>query len=237
LLPVGQGADDAQVPPALHVSSVQALPSLHCELSQHSRQLLPQSLGVAGAQLHVEFAQIAPALQAVGQLPQCAALLRKSTSQPSPGKPLQLPKSARHFAAPATQVSFGPTARPHAPQLLGSLLRFTQETPPHSVSPLAQPLTHWLPLQTGVPPSQRWLHAPQCSGLVFGLSQPAAASQFEKSFAQPHAPLLHVEFAPQSSAQLPHVFGSASEASQPSSALPLQSAKPGSHTQRLASQR
>jgi hypothetical protein len=112
----------------------------------------------------------------------------------------------------------------HAPQCSGSLLRSTHDAPPHKVCPALQPVTQLEPLHAGVVLPHCASQAPQCAGFVFAASHPGVPSQFKKSPVQAQVPCVHVVFAPQSFVQAPHVFGSPSDASQPSSGLPLQSA-------------
>ena len=100
--PPAHAVENAHVPPALQLSVVQRSPSLQSAAPQHCRQLAPQSLGVLAAHAHTELLQIAPGLQALGQLPQCAGSLRVSTSQPSGVWLLQLAKPGTQLGTPAT---------------------------------------------------------------------------------------------------------------------------------------
>jgi len=68
--PPAHGAENTQVPAELQVSVEHWSPSLQSSALQHWRQLVPQSFGVLAAHAHAELAQIAPGLQALGQLPQ-----------------------------------------------------------------------------------------------------------------------------------------------------------------------
>jgi hypothetical protein len=77
--------------------------------------------------------------------------------------PLQQPLthvSTGHRHVPETHCWSGPQTVPHAPQLSGSALPFTQ-TPPH----WSDGQTHSLATQTR-PPPQEASHAPQCCWLV-----------------------------------------------------------------------
>jgi hypothetical protein len=220
--PPAQAAENTQVPLLPQLSAVQRSPSLQSAELQHCRQLVPQSLGVLAAQLHTEAAQIAPGLHALGQLPQWPGSLRVSISQPSPATPLQLAKPEAQVGTPATQAWFGPTARPQVPQLAESVWRLTQEAPPQSVCPGAQPVTQLTPLQIGVPPLHRTLQLPHVCGALACASQPGLASQFKKPARQPQVALLQVVLTPQLLVQEPQVSGREKSVSQPSSGIWLQ---------------
>jgi hypothetical protein len=99
--PEAHAAENTQVPAPSQLSAVQRSPSLQSFAVQHCRQLVPQSLGVLAEQAHTDAAQIAPGLQALGQLPQWSGSLRVSISQPSLATPLQLAKPGAQVGAPA----------------------------------------------------------------------------------------------------------------------------------------
>lgn len=147
--------------------------------------------------------------------------------------PLQLAKPGAQVGTPAIQSWLAASGRLQAPQLPGSVRRSTHDTPPHKVCPALQPVTHAVPLQTGVGLAQARLQLPQVWGSLAAASQPGLASQFKKPVMQPQVPAVQVAFVPQSLLHEPQVSGREKSASQPSSAIRLQSPKPGSHTQTL----
>lgn len=160
--------------PLLHTSAVQESPSLHWLASQHCAQLGPQSLGVVGAQAQLPDAQVAPALQALLQLPQWASSVWVFTSQPSAAS--QSAKPAAQVGLPATQVWFAPTGLPQPPQFSGSVVVSTHEEPQAVRAP--QPTMQAVPLQAGRLTGQATVHEPQCAGSLMGVSQPGVlASQ------------------------------------------------------------
>jgi hypothetical protein len=97
LPPPAHVAPEEQMP-LVQVSEVHEFPSLHWALLQHSRQAVPQSLGVPGAHAHAELVQTAPALQAPAQLPQWSASLCVFVSQP--GFALQSAKPTSQIGLP-----------------------------------------------------------------------------------------------------------------------------------------
>ena len=240
-VPLTQTRPEAQVRPqapqfeASVVSETQAAPHTVCPAGQLTQLPLVQSC----VEVHAR-----------PQAPQLVALVLVFTSQPSAAVRLQSSKPLAQ--APTTQVPLAQAcvetlARaqrvPQAPQLLGSKLVSVQ-LPEHTVSPAPQLTAH-------VPAVQTWpdaqaaeepvtLHRPQLALSVLRLvSQPLAAtpSQFAKPAA--HAPSTqlpaeHVAAAlgkRHTTPQPPQFIVSAARTltSQPSPAVPLQSAKPALH--------
>jgi hypothetical protein len=112
-----------------------------------------------------------PGGQACPHALQLAAVLVRSTSQPSAYAWLQSAKPASHDAIVQVELTHPPVplptvhAMPQAPQLMGSLVRsVVQPAPEHAPFPaghVAVPQTP--PTQFGVPPDagQTWPHMPQ----------------------------------------------------------------------------
>ena len=99
------------------------------------------------------------------------------------------------------------------------------------VLPAEQAAWHDPPSHSGVAAPQDFPHPPQLAAELAEASQPGAPSQSRLPWTQPHLPPTQRLFSPQFTPQAPHDPTDEREASQPSSALPLQSAKPGAHSQ------
>jgi hypothetical protein len=103
---------------------------------------------------------------------------------------------------------------------------------PHGVSPPEQPVTHVVPLQSAVGAVHTTPHCPQLLGLDFGVSHPglpALQSRCVAAHWHPAGP--HTMLGPQITPHALQLVVVASDASQPSAGLPLQSANPGAHAQ------
>jgi hypothetical protein len=263
----------AQVPPHIVVPSGQAqAPAAQVPLVGQARPHMPQFwtlLAVATSQplaalpsqlakpaaqvatAHAPAAHVAAPLGAAHvrpHIPQFAALVRVSTSQPLPGLPSQSAKPALHAPiahAPAAQVAAALAklhARPHVPQW-AALVRVSASQPLAALpSQLAKPVAHAVIAQAPavhapVPLAglQARPHAPQWVVVSRVASQPLAAlpSQSPRPAAQatPQAPALHAAVPPVVAAQArPHVpqwvVDVRVSVSQPLAALPSQSARP-----------
>jgi hypothetical protein len=101
LVPVPQ-PECEHTPAALQLSVVQGSESPHWLPEQHSRQSLPQSLGVRVAHWQLDAEQMAPGLHTVLHPPQCCGSVVRSTSQPSAAWLLQLANPVRQLGSPFT---------------------------------------------------------------------------------------------------------------------------------------
>ena len=149
--------------------------------------------------------------QAPPQLPQCAVLVPRSTSQPFAALPSQLPQPESQLmphrlpvqlAVPLVELhAFG-----HEPQCSGSAFRFASQPFDRLPSQLPNPASHTMPqtpvAQVAVPLVElhAFGHEPQCSGSAFRFtSQPFVGrpSQSSKPGLQskPQAPAVHVRVA------------------------------------------
>lgn len=196
--------------------------------------------------------QTCPEVQAIPHVPQCAPSVPRFTSHPLLASPSQSANPAEQLAtvqAPALQAAVA-FARlhtlPHPPQLAGSELTLTSHPSVASPSQSAQPashdaIEHVLELHEAVAwaGAQMFAHAPQLRTSDEMLtSQPSTAWPLQSAYpgwqlAITHRPAWQdgVAFSSeQGLAQVPQLFPSVARLiSQPSTATPLQSAKPGVH--------
>ena len=140
--------------------------------------------------------------QSLPHPPQCATLLRVSTSHPSSGDPLQLAKDGLHDATahcPSSQIGeacAGAQTRPQPPQFVSARLVFTSQPlssrASQSAEPASQrPMRHTPLAHAGVAlaRSHNRPQTPQLARLLaVSTSQPLAASPSQLSKPAPHAP-------------------------------------------------
>lgn len=151
-----------------------------------------------------------PPAQAVPQAPQCARVVFRSVSQPSPTVPLQFPKPVPQVNPqdPPTHVTealalAGHTV-PHPPQCAVLAVVFVSQPLPRSVSQSPKPAPQVKPHTPPVQPTEALAraghtvpHPPQCAVLVrVSVSQPVPSipSQLPKPVrhAKPQVPEAHV---------------------------------------------
>ncbi len=245
--PVAQGG--AQVPLTQTRPEAQARPHAPQFVASvvSETQAAPQTVCPAGQLTQLPLVQSCVEVHARPQAPQLVALVLVFTSQPSATVRLQSSKPLAQ--APTTQLPLAQAcvetlARaqrvPQAPQLLGSKLVSVQ-LPEHTVSPAPQ-LTAQVPAVQTCPDAQAaeepvTLHRPQLALSVLRLvSQPLAATPSQSAKPAAHAPSAQLPAAHVAAAlgkrhttpQPPQFEASAARTltSQPSLAVPLQSAKP-----------
>ncbi len=134
------------------VSASQPLAALMSQSAKPGSQVKPQA---PAAQVDIALALAGHALP---QVPQCARVVRVSTSQPLAALMSQLPKPSEHEA-----TEHAPTLHTGEPLLIVQLIpqppqlpvlvRMSTQPPPQQVCPARQPRmasqpgTHWLPMQ------------------------------------------------------------------------------------------